>query len=61
MAIRHEKNKNTRVKTRRDVKLLIEFLREKQDQRNPKDTEAQQLNEYLSEFILSVKQRDGQD
>ena len=41
-----QQNKNTRVKTTRDVKLLIEFLREKHDQRNPEDIEAAELNEY---------------
>ena len=56
-----QQNKNTRAKTTRDVKLLIEFLREKQDQRNPEDIEAEELNKYLCEFILSVKQKDGKD
>ena len=37
-----QQNKNTRVKTTRDVKLLIEFLREKHDQRNPEDIEHSQ-------------------
>ena len=53
-----QQNKNTRVKTTRDVKLLIEFLREKHDQRNPEDIEAAELNEYL---FLSVKRKDGKD
>ena len=39
-----QQNKNTRTKTTRDVKLLIEFLREKHEQRNPKDIEAKELN-----------------
>ena len=56
-----QQNKNTRVKTTRDVKLLIEFLREKHDQRNPEDIEAEELNEYLCEFILSAKRKDGKD
>ena len=56
-----QQNKNTRAKTTRDVKLLIEFLREKHDQRNPEDIEAEELNEYLCEFILSVKRKDGKD
>ena len=43
------------------MKLLIEFLREKHDQRNPEDIEAEELNEYLCEFILSVKRKDGKD
>ena len=58
-----QQNKNTRAKTTRDldVKLLIEFLREKHEQRNPEDIEAKELNEYLCEFILSVKRKDGKD
>ena len=58
-----QQNKNTRAKTTRDldVKLLIEFLREKHEQRNAEDIEAKELNEYLCEFILSVKRKDGKD
>ena len=56
-----QQNKNTRAKTTRDAKLLIEFLREKHDQRNPEDIEAEELNEYLCEFILSVKRKEGKD
>ena len=56
-----QENKNTRAKTTRDVELLIESLREKQDQSNPKDNLAEQLNEHLFQLILSVKRRDGQD
>ena len=54
-----QQNKNTTAKTTRDVKLLIEFLREKHEQRNPEDIEAKVLNEYLCEFIHSVKRKDG--
>ena len=56
-----QQNKNTRVKTTRDVKLLIEFLREKHDRRNREDIEAEELNQYLSEFIFSVERKDGKD
>ena len=45
----------------RDVKLLIEFLGQKHEQRNPEDTKAKELNEYLFKFILSVKRKDGKD
>ena len=41
--------------------ILIESLREKHDQRNPEDIEAEELYEYLCEFILSVKRKDGKD
>ena len=51
----------TRAKTTTDVKIFIEFLREKHEQRNPEDTEAKELNEYLCKFILSVKRKDGKD
>ena len=40
-----QRNKNTRAKTTSDVKLLIEFLREKHEQRNPEEIEAKELNE----------------
>ena len=43
------------------MKLLIEFLREKQEQRNPEDIEAKEWNEYLCELILSVKRKDAKD
>ena len=56
-----QQNKNTRAEMTRDVKLLIEFLREKHEQRNPEDIEAKELNEYIREFILSVKRKDGKD
>ena len=56
-----QENKNTRAKTMRDVKLLIEFLREKHNQRNPEDMEAEELNEYLCEIILSMKRKNGKD
>ena len=51
----------TKQKTTRDVKLLIDFLREKHEQRNPKDIEAKELNEYICECILSGKRKDGKD
>ena len=56
-----QQNKNARAKTTRDVKLLIEFLREKHEQRNPEDIEAKELNVCLCEFILRVKRKDGKD
>ena len=43
------------------MKLLIEFLSEKHDQRDPEDIEPEELNEYLCEFVLSVKLKDGKD
>ena len=43
-----QQNKNTRAKTTRDVKLLIVFLREKHDQRNPEDTVQTRRIERIS-------------
>ena len=56
-----QENKNTRAKTDRDVKLLIQFLREKDELRNPDELCPEELNDYLSEFILSVKRKDGEE
>ena len=50
----HE-NKNTKEKTKRDVKLLETFLRnEKNDEREVQNIESAELNKHLAEFILSV-------
>ena len=55
-------NKNTKEKTKRDVKLLEEFLRnEKNDEREVHTTEPAELNKYLAEFIHSVRSKDGED
>ena len=50
-------NKNTQGKTKRDAKLLNDFLRgEKKEERaiTPED-----LDRYLAEFIRSVRREDG--
>ena len=39
----------------------VEFLREKHDQRNHEEIEAEELNEIFCEFFLSVKRKDGKD
>ena len=54
-------NQNTRAKTDRDVRLLIDFLRQKNELRNPEELLPEELNGYLSEFIYSVKRKDGED
>ncbi|XP_028417951.1 zinc finger MYM-type protein 2-like [Dendronephthya gigantea] len=56
-----QENKNTRAKTKRDVNLLVEFLRQKDELRNPEELQVEELNDYLSEFILSVKKKDGEE
>ena len=49
-----QQNKNTRAKTTRDLRLLIELLREKHEQRNPEDIEAKELNESFSVSLSLV-------
>ena len=56
-----QENKNTRAKTRRDVKLLTAFLLEKDEQRKIEEIQPEELNRCVSELILSVKRKDGQD
>ena len=48
-------------KTRRDVGLLSEFLKSKQEHRKIGEIKPQELNDFLSEFILTVKRKDGGD
>ena len=51
------KNKNTLSKTRRDVSLLTEFLNSKSESRRTR----KELNEYISEFIVAARRKDGED
>jgi hypothetical protein len=59
--ILEQENKDTRAKTDRDVRLLIYFLRQKNELQNPEESPPEELNGYLSEFINSVKRKDGED
>ena len=52
--IEEQKNKQTLLKARRDVGLLSEFLKSKQESRKVKEIQSQELNDFLSEFILNV-------
>ena len=51
--LEHE-NKNTAQKTERDVRLLERFLKTKDEDRKIEDIPAAELNEFISEFIISV-------
>ena len=59
--IEEQKNKQTLSKTRRDVGLLSEFLKSKQENRKIEDIQPKELNDFLSEFIVTVKRKDGGD
>ena len=49
--IQEQQNKNTLSKTRRDVTLLSEFLKQKKETREVKETDHHELNKYLCEFF----------
>ena len=53
-------NKNTQGKTKRDVRLLNDFLRgEKKEERELSAITPEDLDRYLTEFIRSVRRKDG--
>ncbi|XP_028408279.1 uncharacterized protein KIAA1958-like [Dendronephthya gigantea] len=56
-----QENKSTWQKTRRDVHLLESFLRTKSEERKIEQIPATVLNKYLSEFIMSVRKKDGKE
>ena len=57
--IAEQENKATLQKTQRDVKLLQTFLGIRNELR--KVEEILELNEYIFEFIISVRTKDGKD
>ena len=52
--IEEQKNKQTLSKAKRDVGLLFEFLKSKQESRKIEEIQSQEVNDFLSEFILTV-------
>ena len=53
-------NKNTQGKTKRDVKLLNDFIRgEKKEERELSAITPEDLDRYLAEFIRSVRRKYG--
>ena len=59
--IEEQKYKQTLSKTRRDVGFLSEFLKSKQENRKIEEVQPQELNDFLSAFIVNVKRKDGGD
>ena len=57
--ILEQENKNTAQKTERDVRLLERFLKTKDEDRKIEDIPAAELNEFISEFVISVRTKDG--
>ena len=60
--IEDQKNKNTLSKTLRDVSLLTEFLNSKSESRRTrKPCQKSLMNNYISEFIVAARRKDGED
>ena len=57
-----QKKKNTLSKTPRDVSLLSEFLNSKNESRRMRKSRQKSFNnEYISEFIVTARRKDGED
>ena len=56
--IQGQENKNTLSKTPRDSAILMAFLKEKNEERKLEKTPPEWLNDFLSEFIITVKRKD---
>jgi len=60
--IEEQGDHNTVKTTKRDLPFLTEFLQRKRETRSEiAEVPPAELNELLSEFILSVRTKDGQD
>ena len=53
-------NKNTKEKTKRDVKLLEEFSRKEKNDEREVNIWPRESNKYLAEFIRSLRRKDGE-
>ena len=59
--IAEQENKATLQKTQRDVKFANLFRNQENDIRKVEEIPALELNEYICEFIISVRSKDGKD
>ena len=56
-----QENRRTLQKTQRDVSLLESFLKTKNEQRKIEEIPAVELNQYISQFIIAVRTKDGNE
>ena len=56
-----QENKTTTQKTEQDVRSLERFLKTKDEDRKIEFFSAVDLNEYISQFIISVRTKGGTD
>ncbi|XP_052765415.1 uncharacterized protein LOC128206768 isoform X1 [Mya arenaria] len=54
-------NKNTKKKTESDLKVFRQFLSHKDEQREIEHIPPDELNDYISEFLLSVTKQNGEE
>ena len=59
--ISEQQNKSTAKKAQRDVKLLQLFLVNNNEERNIKDNPTEELNEYVYNFIVWFRNKDGKE
>ena len=57
--LRARTNKNTAQKTEQNVRLIGRFLKTKNEDRKVEDIPAVELNEYICQFIISVRTHDS--
>ena len=59
--IEEQKKQKTLSKIQRDVSLLTEFPRAKNKARKVKEIPPEELNGYISEFIVAVRRKGDED
>lgn len=58
--INRQQNKNTLSKTQRDITLLEKFLSSKNERKNIEEIEPKALDNYIANFLLQVRKKDGE-
>ena len=59
--IREQENKKTLSKTRGDIAIFMAFLKERNEKRKLEEIPPEHLNHILSEFIITVKRKGGDE
>lgn len=59
--IDNEENSNTRKKTKNDMALLSSFMAKEKENRQVEEIPPQELDNYLSRFLLSVRKKNGDE
>ena len=58
--VQHQRNKNILSKPQRDVSLLKKFLVSRNEQRKLERIDARDLDVLIANFLLRVRQKDGE-